>query len=60
MIVEYGGAYQAYMDKKTLMCVMQPTCHPSLNNSCVKHSRDHLFPHAGEGSRVQAYEGCQA
>lgn len=29
MIVEYGGVYQAYIDKKTLMCVMQP------NTSCL-------------------------
>lgn len=23
MIVEHGGVYQAYIDKKTLVCVMQ-------------------------------------
>jgi len=26
MIVEHGGVYRAYMDKKTLVCVIQPTC----------------------------------
>ena len=61
LILQHGGIFHAYLDKKSLVCVLHLPSHLRKHrNSLFQHARHHLLADTRKSPRIQAYEGCQA